>query len=193
MLWCLPAIPLSALIWFDRHPSSAPPSATPAEPVEVPRTQLELQSARLYQIGATNPFSGFMVERYPDGALRSRSAVTNGLLQGLSEGWHTNGQRQVSEQFKNGVSHGARAKWYASGIKCSEAGILDGKLHGLFRRWHEDGTLAEEVEFVAGQPEGASLAYFPNGALKARVVMHAGKITEEKFVSDDTAGAGRRD
>lgn len=153
-------------------------------PLEWSRTNLVLEDGRLRQPGGTTPFSGIMVEHYPDGILRSRSTVTNGLLQGLSEGWFTNAQIQVSEHFKEGVSHGLRTKWYLSGAKQSEAQIVDGELNGPFRKWHENGILSEQLEFAANQPEGISFAWFPSGSLKARVAMKRGQPIEQEFWRD---------
>jgi len=189
MRWVLIVILLigigGALTFLLRRP---PPPVErleePFEPVELSRTNLVLIEGHLQLVGADVPFTGLMVEHYADGQLRSRSAVSNGLLQGLSEGYYTNGQIQVSEHFIKGVSHGVRTKWYPDGAKQSEAEISDGKLQGLFRRWHENGVLSEQLEFVADQPEGESLAYFPSGYLKARVVMKDGKPVEQKFWKD---------
>lgn len=153
-------------------------------PLEVARTNLALEEGRWRQLGSASPFSGFMIEYYPDGLRRSRSAITNGLLHGLSQGWYTNAQIQVTEQFKDGVSHGLRTKWYPNGARQSEANIVEGKLNGTFRRWHENGTLAEQVEFVGGKPEGISIAYFPSGSLKARVAMKSGRLIEQEFCKD---------
>jgi antitoxin component YwqK of YwqJK toxin-antitoxin module len=179
------AIVAGFLVFLVNPPTTkAPPAGISSGPTELERTNLVLEEKRLRQPGSPIAFTGLMVEHYPDGALRSRSAVSNGLLQGLSEGWHTNGQQQVSEQFKEGFSHGLRTKWHPNGAKLSEASIVEGKLQGPFRRWHENGALAEQVEFVADQPEGLSLSFFPSGYLKARVVMKEGKPLEQKFWKD---------
>ncbi len=185
LLWCIPVVIIGALVWFANQPTRSPklPKAS-AEVVVVPRAQLELRSARLYQIAATNTFNGWMVERYPEGALRSRSAVTNGLLHGISQGWHTNGQLQVVEHFKEGVSHGVRAKWYADGTKFSEARIVEGQLNGPFRRWHENGSLAEDVEMRNGQADGLARAYFASGFVKSQSTLRNGKVIEHKFWND---------
>lgn len=151
---------------------------------EVARNAVEWRAGRWYLKGQTNALTGWLVEHYETGTLKARSLVSNGWLDGISEGWHTNGQRQVEEHFRAGVSHGQRLKWNADGSKLSEAQIVDGKLHGTFRRWHPDGTLAEEVELQAGQPEGLSRAYFPSGFLKAEARLRAGKVLEQKFWSD---------
>jgi antitoxin component YwqK of YwqJK toxin-antitoxin module len=177
---------LGLTLYFLPRPPRSPSDAAGAPTVssEVSRTNLVLVNGRLRLSGASNEFSGLMLEHYAEGSLRSRSAVTNGLLHGLSQGWFTNGQMQISENFKEGVSHGLRTKWYADGAKQSEASIVAGKIHGSFRRWHPNGALAEQAEFVMDQPEGPSVAYFPSGYLKARVVMKDGKPVEQTFWKD---------
>ena len=116
--------------------------------------------------------------------LKSRSAVSNGLLHGLSQGWYTNGQQQVEEHFVAGTSHGLRTKWHPNGQKLSEVNILSGKLEGKFRSWHDNGAPAEEVELTHGQPDGLSKAWFPSGFLKSQVTLRNGKVVEKQFYKD---------
>jgi antitoxin component YwqK of YwqJK toxin-antitoxin module len=177
------ALALFAAVWMMRRGSHR----AGAQPLEVLRAELHLQNGRLHRPGDTNTFSGLMIERYSDGAFKSRTAVVEGLLHGLSEGWFTNGLLQVREQFTRGVSHGLRTKWYPSGKKLSEAQIIDGHFEGTFRKWHENGTLAERIEFINGQPAGVSLAYFKSGFLKARARLEAGKVVEQQFWTDGEA------
>ena len=175
----------AAVVWRGRDQNPTPSvSSTQTPPVELLRTELVLTDGRLCPVGTSNAFTGVMVERYPDGGLRSRSAVANGLLNGLSEGWFTNKQLQVSEHFTNGISHGLRVKWHANGLKAAEAQIVHGKLHGRFVSWHESGTKAAEVEFHQGQPDGISSAYFPSGALKSQVTMRDGAVIDRKDWKD---------
>lgn len=173
-----------AVYYFQQRTATDLGRITAVALPEVARTNLVLEAGRLHRIGNTNPFTGYMVEHYPDGVLRSRSTLTNGLLNGISMGWFTNGQMQVVEQFKDGVSHGLRTKWYAGGARQSETPIVEGKLHGTFRRWHENGTLSEQVKFLGDQPHGVSRSWFPSGHLKARVVMKDGKPGEQQFWKD---------
>lgn len=162
----------------------SPVESSAVVPVAISRTNLVLVAGRLCMVGQTNAFAGIMIEHPAGGSLRSRSSVTNGLLHGISEGWHTNGQLQVTENFKEGVSHGLRTKWYSNGVKLSEGRIVDGKFHGTFRRWSESGALAEQIEFVDGQPDGLALAYFESGFLKTRADMKDGKVIEQASWKD---------
>lgn len=161
----------------------------PPAPPEVPRTSLVLKDGKLHRPAQGEPFTGTVVEYSTPGWLQSRSVVSNGLLHGISEGWHTNGVRQVTENFVAGFSDGVRIKWYPNGTKLSEATIVRGKLNGPFRRWHENGKLAEQIELIDDQPHGDSVAYFPSGCVKARVRLERGQVVAcETFKDGEVPG-----
>jgi len=163
------------------------PSQTVPASREVLAGDLSLRDQRLYWKDEVVPFAGIMIENYANGLLKSRSTLSNGVLHGLSEGWHTNGVLQVREHFQNGVSHGLRTKWFANGGKMSEAPIEHGKIQGFFRRWHENGPLAEEIRMTDGAPDGTSRAFYPSGALKAQAKLERGKVIEQRFWKEGEA------
>lgn len=158
---------------------------------EADRAALELREGQWCLRELQTPFTGFLVEGYTDGAIRSRSAVSNGLLEGLSVGWYTNGQPQVEEEFRAGKSHGRRSKWYPDGRIMSEGRTMNGELEGHFRRWHENGTIAEEMSLHRGQPDGILRAYYPSGFIKAEARVQDGKVLEQKFWNDGECAAVR--
>ena len=149
---------------------------------EVERSALVLKEGRLHL--RDEIFSGLIVEHYPDGGLRSRSAVSNGLLHGLSEGWFTNQVLQVSEHFEGGVSHGERLRWDEQGRQMASAQIVHGRIEGVFRRWHANGVLSEEMTMKNGEAEGLSRAWYPSGCLQAEVTMAQGKIQVQNRYKD---------
>ena len=157
---------------------------TKAPQPEVLRNALTFREGRLYRSTESTPFTGLMIERYEEGTLKARSSISNGVLQGISEGWHTNGVMDVREHFTNGVSHGLREKWFESGKKISEGTIVAGKFEGPFRRWHENGQLAEEIEMKHGEPDGVAKSYFPSGFLKTQARLQNGKVVETKSWKD---------
>lgn len=179
--WCgwavgVGALGIAFLLWQNRP---APP-----EPVSELASNLSRREGRLYASTTTTPFIGWMIERYPDAVLKSRSWVSNGLLNGVSEGWFTNGGLQIREHFADGISEGQVLKWHASGAKLSEGIARRGLLEGVFRRWHENGQLAEEVVLQGGQPEGVARSWFPSGSLKAEVTLKTGQVLTQKFWKD---------
>lgn len=136
--------------------------------------------------GLTDPstgllFTGWMLERYPEGALRSKSWLSNGVLAGLSEGWYTNGVLEIREQFVAGKSQGAVTRWREDGTVLSEGTAVDGRLDGIFRRWHPNGQLAEEATLRLGVPEGVSRAWHPDGSLRAEVQLEGGQVVRQQF------------
>ena len=160
------------------HPSES----EALQPVTIPLARLELRDERLHRRGRAEPFTGAVIERYANGRLKSKSEITRGRLNGLSEGWHTNGVRQIRETFSNGMSHGRRLKWYSSGVIESESQLAAGRLHGAFRRWNTDGSLAEEMAMRDGRPDGVSLSFHRNGSIKVRAQFAQGElVTREQW------------
>jgi len=90
------ALAILGAVWPKRAPRHESEG-----PREVLRSELILRAGHLCRAGDSNAFSGLMIERYSDGALRSRSMICEGLLHGVSEGWFTNRQLQVTEYFKH--------------------------------------------------------------------------------------------
>jgi antitoxin component YwqK of YwqJK toxin-antitoxin module len=158
-----------------------------AEVPDVPEAameQLVRVGDRLVLEGESTPFSGLMVEFYPDGSRKARSMLQEGVLHGLSEGWFPDGVLQVQEHFAEGVSHGLRTRYHPNGVRHSEAEILKGELHGKFRRWHPNGNPAELTHFVRGLPHGSSSAYYASGYVRARVTLSEGRILDQLFFND---------
>jgi antitoxin component YwqK of YwqJK toxin-antitoxin module len=172
-----------AAVWFSFRQSTNPPIHQAID-LTVPLSSLIRLDGRLCRTNDTQPFTGLAVEHHQNGTLKSRSMIVNGVLHGLSEGWFTNAQKQVSEYFTNGVSHGVRTKWYADGQKHSEAQIVNGQIHGTFRRWHTNGVLSEHIHLDRGQPHGPSHAYFDTGYLKRTVMMERGAILTQQCYKD---------
>ena len=158
-------------------------------------SEVELKEGRLTRKGTGEVFSGWLTEAYGTGQLRSRSFVSNGVLEGLSEGWHTNGVLQVSEHFVGGRSEGAVTKWSPDGVRVSQANTREGRLEGRFQRWHTNGVLAEEMVMLHGQPHGMARSWYPSGNPKAEVHLENGKVMAQRYWDDmasapNVAGAG---
>ena len=185
--WLIPGILVAGLgLWWSWHRSAPlPPTAMP----ELNRTNLVRSQDLWFPKGSTNPFTGILVDFYPGGGRMSRSAVSNGQLAGLSEGWFTNGQQQVRESYRTNVADGPRTRWYPDGHKLSEAVIVAGKIQGQFRRWHQDGSLAEEISMRDGQPEGVGRVYYPSGYLQLEEERHNGQvIRRQEWQDGETKG-----
>lgn len=173
---------LFGLAWL-RRPSEAPRKAAMED--------LLRRGDKMHYRAEENPFTGFMLERYASGQLKSRSFLLDGVLHGVSEGWYRNGVLQVREHFENGVSHGLRTRWSEKGQKISESPIVNGQVSGTYRRWHANGRLAEEIEMVQGQPHGISRGYYESGNLEVEARLEMGKVVERQRWKDGEAPASQ--
>jgi len=151
---------------------------------ETPLGELVQNGGRWCRKGDTNPFTGTMVDYYSGGGVRSRSEISEGLLNGVSEAWYTNGQTAVREHYKDGVADGLREKWHENGAKLSQANIVQGKVTGTFRSWHDNGQLSEQIEMKQGRADGVAWAYYSSGFLKAETTVHDGHVLDRKLWKD---------
>lgn len=160
--------------------------AIESAPAAVARFRLEQREGKFFRPGAAGPFTGWVTDHFAGGQLKLRSAVVDGWLHGVSEGWFTNGVPELREHFQRGVPHGARTTWLASGQKRSEGRLVVGQQQGVYRQWHENGKLAVEADFAAGKPHGLSRAWHPDGSLKAEALMHHGEVQARHVYPDGT-------
>lgn len=136
--------------------------------------------------GTDTPFTGRLVEHFPNGTLKAAVEIVEGRPHGLSRGWYENGQLEVEEHFVGGVSHGARTRYYQSGAKKSLAQITDGEITGLFTQWHDNGRKAAEVTMMNGKANGKSQAWHRSGRLKSEIEVHAGEVVSSQSFKDSS-------
>jgi len=158
--------------------------STVGAPVSVARFRLENKAGQLFRPGSAAAFTGWMTDHAPDGKVRLRTAVVDGRLHGISEGWATNGTLELRESFHCGLPHGSRMTWHPNGQKRSEGQLVLGQQQGIFRQWTVNGALAAEAEFKDGKPHGLSRAWFPSGCLKAEALMNHGELVTRHFYPD---------
>jgi antitoxin component YwqK of YwqJK toxin-antitoxin module len=170
----------AALLFCGRRPVEHGPVA----PAETARRDLIQVDGRWFRQGETNPFTGVMADYYPGGGRLSRCEIANGLPNGLTETWYTNGQIQVRENFKNGTSDGVREKWHENGARLSCATIVAGKVNGTFQSWHDNGQLSERIEMKLGRADGIARAFYASGFLKAETTVRDGQVLERKTWKD---------
>ena len=110
-IWPLLLIaPLIAVAFFALRPRQEEAPHPPPKPTV---RQIELAdtfktNGLIHAAGVDTPFTGQVVEYYRDGKLKSQTDVRDGLLDGVSLGYFTNGTLQIEEPFHAGKAHGKR-------------------------------------------------------------------------------------
>ena len=93
-------------------------------PPEVPSNQLVERQGVTYQVNSDQPFTGTSVEYYIDTIIKDefedrvlwkRTTYKDGVLDGLFESFHPNGQLEVRENYTLGLKHGLHEMFYENG------------------------------------------------------------------------------
>lgn len=114
--------------------------------------------------------------------LASEHSYKDGLLEGVSRGWHPNGVLASETWYRRGKKHGWEREWNSKGELVWELPYRDGKLHGVARYWKGvaelqaplrkmpksvsfwmDGREVTRAEYLAAARTNDSLPPIPSG------------------------------
>lgn len=109
--------------------------------VDFQDAHLRLEGFRVVFEG--RPFTGMIVERYPDGSLSRWALALNGRRYYKELQWYPDGLRQSELPFVAGVPHGAAKTWHRTGEPQSLKSYVDGMEHGEAWSWNPRGDLIE--------------------------------------------------
>ncbi|WOK07354.1 hypothetical protein RT717_01800 [Imperialibacter roseus] len=116
-------------------------------------------------------FSGYLVEYYPDGTLKTRSAYSGGLLESVSYGYYPTGEVMYARLYVKGEKHGTHAGYYPDGSLKFRYHFVAGKSVGNHQEWYENGLLAKDLNYVNGQPFGSQKMWRPDGKIRSNYVI----------------------
>jgi antitoxin component YwqK of YwqJK toxin-antitoxin module len=150
-------------------------------------TEIFRTNGLVFKKGESKPFSGALLDVGLAGEVVSRTLLKGGLINGISEGWYTNGILQVREYFVDGVEEGLREKWYPDGTPMLKGTLVAGKFEGVFERWHTNGQIAETMTMRDGKPDGEVTSYYPSGYKKTLTVLKGGVLISQTSWKDGEA------
>ena len=82
---------------------------------EVDYSKIVSRNDLAYEVNSEEPFSGLMTAYHPNGQLRSRVQLKNGLRNGLHEYFLENGQLLTRDSYKNGQREGLSEEYFLDG------------------------------------------------------------------------------
>ena len=80
-----------------------------------------------YEINSDDPFTGIVVEYWPNGQKEQEWEYRDGKLHGTTTNWYENGQKWSETEFRDGKAHGQMIVWYKNGKKQREGAFRNGK------------------------------------------------------------------
>lgn len=159
------------------------PSSNADLTLEVPDT-IALKSALRYNpqtsLWTLNdlPYSGFIVSYYPDGSLKEKFGLLNGVKQNEFMRWHPDGHLKNLTHYHQGKLHGEKKIWSADSVHVLIAhfNFQQGHAHGEQKKWYPSGELFKKLNMNNGKEEGIQQAYRKNGVIYANYEAREGRI-----------------
>ena len=109
------------------------------------------QSGVVYRDGLNEPFTGRVVDHFPDGKIKHESTYLNGQHHGLQVKYFENGNRSFEATFDNGTLSGITSRWWPNGLKRQEDFWSEGKFYGR-KLWDATGRLVREERITSPNP-----------------------------------------
>ena len=113
------------------------------------------------------PVRGERVDRWENGAVKSRTPLVDGRADGIAEAWYPDGHSMWNRQFHAGREHGIHEGWWPDGSKKFVFAYRNGVLEGVTQEWYADGRLFRQANYRHGQEEGPQRMWDADGTLRA--------------------------
>ncbi len=100
------------------------------------------------------PFTGELVDRYPNGQWIYQRSFRDGREDGVHTGWWEDGRLHFVYTYSNGVLEGEAREWYRDGSPYRVFHYVAGHETGLQQMWYADGGLRASYEVREGRRYG---------------------------------------
>ncbi len=113
------------------------------------------------------PFSGILVDKYPNDSIKSKCQYSLGKRHGNYEGWYPDGSRWFKRLYLEGKKEGIHLTWWPDGAKKSFYPFKNGFKEGNHKDWFNDGTLFKDFNYMKGYEFGYQKMWRPDGKIRA--------------------------
>ena len=140
----------------------------PVDVSQVPDTTVARTDAALslrngvYYLGS-NPYSGFVQDVYPTGAVKSRASFYAGRQHGSTRTFFANGRLQEARSYKAGRAYGRHFGFWPNGHQKFDFVYYDDKREGSQKQWYQSGKIYCDLHFANDQEVGMQQAWRENG------------------------------
>ncbi|MGB1103361.1 MAG: toxin-antitoxin system YwqK family antitoxin [Crocinitomicaceae bacterium] len=100
------------------------------------------------------PFNGHIIAPASNGDTMEVASYQNGVKEGLTMKYWTNGNMKFRAEYKDGIYHGAVEEWYENGQVFNRFTYKDGHENGRQQSWRPDGSLKANYEVKGGRKYG---------------------------------------
>ncbi len=117
------------------------------------------------------PYTGWLINHYHNGQLKSKVGYYNGIREDTSYGYHINGDLMYKRPYHEGKKHGKHIGWHEGGQKEYELYFYMGASEGTHYSWYKNGALQKEKHYQHGKQVGSQKTWYENGKIFTNYVV----------------------
>ncbi len=122
------------------------------------------------------PFTGIVIDKYPNNHLAMKNNYLNGMLEGKQEKWYPDGSKMEVRFYQENRKSGEHRGWWENGQMKYEYFIENDIPIKTHREWYKNEQLYSLSNYnQEGQPEGEQKMWFENGQIKSNYVIKDGR------------------
>jgi antitoxin component YwqK of YwqJK toxin-antitoxin module len=110
----------------------------------------DLQGVDGRQLLDGKPFTGIVLDTYPDGARKARFQLVGGKADGAWTEWHPDGAVRFYSEWQDGKGEGPFVYFHPNGEISERVTARGDRWDGVAEGWHPDGRKAFERTYSAG-------------------------------------------
>ncbi len=117
---------------------------------------------------------------YPNGRLRCRVPLKNGLIDGVVVYYYPNGRLKREIAFREGIRHGRDLYYSLEGKLLADVSYFKYKPYGVAKEWYRSGVLKKEIRYFTPGTIVEVISYDPQG--KKLMMPSSGKDYYENII-----------
>lgn len=121
------------------------------------------------------PMTGQVIERWPDGSLRTMTEFAGGRRHGVAKAWFVEGQPMYERWYEEGLEEGTHRGWWEDGSVRFVYEFDLGVHEGSAREWYPNGSLYRDFHYAKGKELGRQRMWHADGTLRANYVVKDGR------------------
>jgi antitoxin component YwqK of YwqJK toxin-antitoxin module len=124
------------------------------------------------------PYTGMLVDMYPNKKHKFETYYKNGLKDGKSTEYFSSGSKQFEGSFVAGETDGKQTYWYENGKVKEITNFVNSKRSGSCKKYFENGQVQLDENYAEGVLDGMKSEWYENGTKRKEVKYFLGNISK---------------
>lgn len=162
---------LSLVLWACEAPQEESSQVPIIPNIIVNKTTSELVRKGPSLLRSDTLYSGFTVDYYANGQLKSKTGYFKGLREGKSVKHYPDGSLLEKRDYRDNKKHGNHLGWWPNGNSKFDYHFEKGLQEGLSKEWHNSGQPFRFFTYEKGKEVGSQKMWEDDGTIRANYVV----------------------